>query len=162
MKAYTGGGDRGKTSLLSGERVAKTHCRIEACGDVDAAELRPWRAHLHRFPRKTSGFARSCWKRKGNFSVWVRGWQPPSTRLRHRFCPRSAPNRRGAWRPQSTGWRPSCLRFKASYCPADIPAPHGRTWQGRSVDGRSGAWCGAYWNLRPLIHARTWKMPLRI
>jgi cob(I)alamin adenosyltransferase len=35
VKAYTGGGDRGKTSLLSGERVAKTHCRIEACGDVD-------------------------------------------------------------------------------------------------------------------------------
>ncbi len=35
MKAYTGGGDRGRTSLLSGERVAKSHCRIEACGDVD-------------------------------------------------------------------------------------------------------------------------------
>ena len=35
MKAYTGGGDQGRTSLLSGERVAKTHCRIEACGDVD-------------------------------------------------------------------------------------------------------------------------------
>lgn len=35
MKAYTGGGDRGTTSLLSGERVAKNHCRIEACGEVD-------------------------------------------------------------------------------------------------------------------------------
>ncbi len=35
MKAYTGGGDRGRTSLLSGERVAKTDSRIEACGDVD-------------------------------------------------------------------------------------------------------------------------------
>ncbi len=29
------GGDRGMTSLLSGERVPKTHPRIEACGDVD-------------------------------------------------------------------------------------------------------------------------------
>lgn len=35
MRSYTGGGDRGKTSLLSGERVAKTHCRVEACGEVD-------------------------------------------------------------------------------------------------------------------------------
>jgi cob(I)alamin adenosyltransferase len=35
VKAYTGGGDRGRTSLLSGERVAKSHVRIEACGDVD-------------------------------------------------------------------------------------------------------------------------------
>ena len=35
MKAYTGGGDAGKTSLLSGERVDKIHCRIEACGEVD-------------------------------------------------------------------------------------------------------------------------------
>ncbi len=35
MKVYTGGGDRGKTSLFSGERVAKNHGRIEAYGDVD-------------------------------------------------------------------------------------------------------------------------------
>jgi cob(I)alamin adenosyltransferase len=35
VKAYTGGGDQGRTSLLSGERVAKSHCRVEACGDVD-------------------------------------------------------------------------------------------------------------------------------
>lgn len=35
MKLYTGSGDRGKTSLFSGERVAKGHLRIEAYGDVD-------------------------------------------------------------------------------------------------------------------------------
>ena len=35
MKIYTGGGDRGKTSLFSGERVSKDHGRIEAYGDVD-------------------------------------------------------------------------------------------------------------------------------
>lgn len=35
MKVYTGGGDRGKTSLFSGERVPKNHGRIEAYGDVD-------------------------------------------------------------------------------------------------------------------------------
>ncbi len=35
MKIYTGAGDRGKTSLFSGERVPKSHRRIEAYGDVD-------------------------------------------------------------------------------------------------------------------------------
>ena len=35
MKIYTGTGDRGKTSLFSGERVSKSDRRIEAYGDVD-------------------------------------------------------------------------------------------------------------------------------
>ena len=35
MKIYTGRGDYGKTSLLSGERVAKSNDRVEAYGDVD-------------------------------------------------------------------------------------------------------------------------------
>jgi cob(I)alamin adenosyltransferase len=35
MKIYTGGGDRGKTGLFSGERVSKSHERVEAYGDVD-------------------------------------------------------------------------------------------------------------------------------
>jgi len=35
VKTYVGSGDRGKTSLLSGERVAKSHCRVEGCGEVD-------------------------------------------------------------------------------------------------------------------------------
>ena len=33
MKIYTGGGDKGKTSLFSGERVPKHHLRIEAYSD---------------------------------------------------------------------------------------------------------------------------------
>ena len=35
MKVYTGGGDKGKTSLFSGERVPKHHIRIETYGDLD-------------------------------------------------------------------------------------------------------------------------------
>lgn len=35
MKIYTGTGDRGKTSLFSGERVSKNSLRIEAYGDLD-------------------------------------------------------------------------------------------------------------------------------
>ena len=35
MKIYTGTGDRGKTSLFSGERVSKANLRIEAYGDLD-------------------------------------------------------------------------------------------------------------------------------
>jgi len=35
MKIYTGSGDKGKTSLFSGERVSKNDRRIEAIGDLD-------------------------------------------------------------------------------------------------------------------------------
>jgi cob(I)alamin adenosyltransferase len=35
MKIYTGSGDKGTTSLFSGERVPKHHIRIEAYGDLD-------------------------------------------------------------------------------------------------------------------------------
>jgi cob(I)alamin adenosyltransferase len=35
MKVYTRGGDRGETSLLGGERVAKNEPRVEAYGAVD-------------------------------------------------------------------------------------------------------------------------------
>jgi cob(I)alamin adenosyltransferase len=35
MKIYTGTGDRGKTSLFSGERVSKSSLRIAAYGDLD-------------------------------------------------------------------------------------------------------------------------------
>ncbi len=35
MKIYTGTGDRGKTSLFSGERVSKSSPRVETYGDLD-------------------------------------------------------------------------------------------------------------------------------
>jgi cob(I)alamin adenosyltransferase len=35
MTIYTGTGDRGKTSLFSGQRVSKAHERIEALGNLD-------------------------------------------------------------------------------------------------------------------------------
>lgn len=35
MKIYTKTGDKGKTSLFSGERVSKANDRVEAYGDVD-------------------------------------------------------------------------------------------------------------------------------
>ncbi len=35
MKIYTGGGDKGKTSLFSGERVEKHSLRIDSYGDLD-------------------------------------------------------------------------------------------------------------------------------
>ena len=35
MKIYTGTGDQGKTSLFNGERVTKSHHRIEVYGEID-------------------------------------------------------------------------------------------------------------------------------
>lgn len=35
MKIYTQTGDQGKTSLLSGERVLKSHMRVRAYGEID-------------------------------------------------------------------------------------------------------------------------------
>lgn len=35
MKIYTGTGDKGKTSLFSGERLFKNNTRIDAYGDID-------------------------------------------------------------------------------------------------------------------------------
>ena len=32
---YTGGGDKGKTSHVGGQRVAKAHQRIESYGTID-------------------------------------------------------------------------------------------------------------------------------
>ena len=57
MKTNVGSGDHGLTSLLSGERVPKSHARVEACGEVDelssvlgacAAALPAARADLQR------------------------------------------------------------------------------------------------------------------
>ena len=44
MKIYTKTGDAGKTSLLGGTRVSKSHIRVEAYGTVD--ELNAHLAHL--------------------------------------------------------------------------------------------------------------------
>lgn len=48
MKIYTGSGDKGKTSLFSGERISKGHLRVAAYGDVDelASILGGVAAHL--------------------------------------------------------------------------------------------------------------------
>ncbi len=46
-RIYTRGGDKGKTSLGDGKRVAKHHARIEACGTVDEANAAIGLARLH-------------------------------------------------------------------------------------------------------------------
>jgi cob(I)alamin adenosyltransferase len=53
MKIYTGSGDRGMTSLFSGERVNKSYERVEAYGDVDELNsvLGALAKRLHTSPR---------------------------------------------------------------------------------------------------------------
>lgn len=52
MKIYTGTGDKGKTSLFSGERVPKDNVRIDAYGDIDELNsiLGALAAHLSNQP----------------------------------------------------------------------------------------------------------------
>lgn len=49
MKIYTRSGDKGKTSLLGGNRVLKSHLRIEACGMID--ELNAFIGMVHDLER---------------------------------------------------------------------------------------------------------------
>lgn len=69
---YTGGGDRGTTSLVSGHRIAKHHMRIEAYGTVD--ELNSHLGLAGAYPglpaeqkKCLSGFRTSC-------LTWGRIW----------------------------------------------------------------------------------------
>lgn len=62
MKIYTKGGDKGRTSLIGGERVSKTDSRVEAYGTVD--ELTAFTALLadklsgDRFPKSIAQLRR--------------------------------------------------------------------------------------------------------
>lgn len=46
-RIYTGGGDRGETSLANGQRVSKTNDRVEAYGAVDELNAALGLARLH-------------------------------------------------------------------------------------------------------------------
>lgn len=46
-KIYTRGGDAGETSLAGGDRVSKSHARVEAMGSVDEANAAIGLARLH-------------------------------------------------------------------------------------------------------------------
>jgi len=46
-RIYTGGGDRGETSLGDGSRVSKASLRIAATGDIDEANAVIGLARLH-------------------------------------------------------------------------------------------------------------------
>ena len=50
MKIYTKAGDQGKTSLIGGTRVPKSHIRIESYGTVD--ELNSFMERVEHFAAK--------------------------------------------------------------------------------------------------------------
>ena len=54
MKLYTKGGDKGRTSLIGGERVSKTDLRVEAYGTAD--ELQAHIAYLADLLSEREGF----------------------------------------------------------------------------------------------------------
>jgi len=73
MKIYTGKGDRGKTSLFSGEKVDKSHERIEVYGDVDELNsvLGAVAAFLPSQERSLDGEIRDIQRELIRMSAWL-------------------------------------------------------------------------------------------
>lgn len=55
MKIYTRGGDAGETALLGGQRVQKTHRRMEACGTIDELNAALGLVRSHGLPEDLDG-----------------------------------------------------------------------------------------------------------
>jgi len=93
LKIYTGTGDRGKTSLFSGERVRKDHARIEACGEVDElASALGWLGAL--LPADAAGIRREIRESQAvlfRLGAWIsacspEAGQPPVAPLSPEAC----------------------------------------------------------------------------
>lgn len=84
MKVYTGGGDKGRTSLFSGERVAKHHLRIDTYGDMD--ELNSLLGVIHALlPQEATELARDLEGAQRNLfaaGAWL-ATTPDSPAARH-------------------------------------------------------------------------------
>lgn len=71
---YTGGGDKGKTSLVGGQRVSKAHQRIESYGTID--ELNSFILGCLSLPSTTRRISTSSLSSSISYSRSVPIWQP--------------------------------------------------------------------------------------
>jgi cob(I)alamin adenosyltransferase len=73
VKTNVGSGDRGLTSLLSGERVPKSHERIEACGELDelGSVLGALAASLSKGQTETEGEIRTIQGELLHVGAWL-------------------------------------------------------------------------------------------
>ncbi len=140
MAIYTRTGDAGSTSLFTGQRVSKTHPRVEAYGTLDelnamlslcvcAVAEEEQRTLLEALQQHIFGSARSS---------------PATANSHHRVSAISAAKRLPCWsRPSIARW-PACRRCTSLYCPDAVkpPAvctgPH-RCQTGGAPAGRAGA-----------------------
>lgn len=84
MKVYTGTGDKGETSLFSGERVSKYHERIEAYGDIDelSSVLGTIYSFLQNGVKDTIDEIQSIQAELLNIGAWM-ATMPESSAIRH-------------------------------------------------------------------------------
>lgn len=68
MKAYSGTGDKGETSLYGGTRVEKANPRVEAYGDVDELNSQIGVARSHIKPKKLDQILKTVQR-----DLWVLG-----------------------------------------------------------------------------------------
>ncbi len=119
MAIYTRTGDAGSTSLFTGQRVSKTHPRVEAYGTLDelnamlslcvcAVAEEEQRTLLEALQQHIFGSARSS---------------PATANSHHRVSAISAAKRLPCWsRPSIARW-PACRRCTSLYCPDAVKPP---------------------------------------
>ena len=138
MKIYTGGGDKGKTSLFSGERVPKHHLRIEAYGDID--ELNSLLGAVTSYLPATEQAVRNDLDLIQSNLFMAGAWlatTPDSTATAY-LLPFSPEHARG-WRSVSMPCLTPCPNSKSSSCRADSRWQPGRMWRVRSADVANAA-----------------------
>jgi cob(I)alamin adenosyltransferase len=107
MTIYTKTGDRGKTTLFSGERVTKDHDRIQACGDMDElnAAIGVLIASLDPAGGQTGA---QLMRIQSDLLHAEPGWrQPPARRPGSAWRP-SRKRPAAPWSLSSMPWRPNC------------------------------------------------------
>jgi hypothetical protein len=97
MKIYTGTGDKGKTSLFSGERVLKSDARIDAYGDLD---------ELNSVLKKNG--LPSCSRFNPIFFRQAPGWRPARTLPRLNPSRKYLPGRLSFWKKPLIDSKKSC------------------------------------------------------
>ena len=138
MKIYTGTGDRGKTSLFSGQRVSKADARIEAYGDMD--ELNSIiGALVASLGPEHSGLVEELQQIQTDlFTIGALLATTPDSPSMDTIAGIGHRAHRISGKIHRSNGRQRCPNLKASFFPVVIRRPHGPIWPERFAGERNG------------------------